>query len=88
MILSSAGVRTMRTFQGGATRLPPEALAAADFGGARWLFLGAYCFYGRGFVGRAVALARAVRSARQAWSQSRSSSIQDTEALQCLSWML
>lgn len=69
MILSSTGVRTMRTFQGGAPRLPPEALSAVDFGGARWLFLSAYCFYGRGFVARAVALARAVRSACWVWSQ-------------------
>ena len=69
MILSSGGLRTMRTFQGGAARLPPDALSAADFCGARWLFLSAYCLYGRGFVARAVALAREVRSAWQVWRQ-------------------
>ncbi len=65
VILSCGGVRTMRTYQGGAVRLPPEALTAADLGGARWLFLSAYCFYGRGFVARAAALAREVRRSRR-----------------------
>ncbi len=65
VILSCGGVRTMRTYQGGAARLPPEALTAADLGGARWLFLSAYCFYGRGFVARAAALAREVRRSRR-----------------------
>jgi hypothetical protein len=65
VILSCGGVRTMRTYQGGAARLPPEALTAADLGGARWLFLSAYCFYGRGFVQRAAALAREVRRSSQ-----------------------
>ncbi|KAK9831420.1 hypothetical protein WJX81_003244 [Elliptochloris bilobata] len=58
VILSCAGLRTMRTYQGGAARLPPKALSAADFAGARWLFLSAYCLYGQGFVERALALAR------------------------------
>ena len=62
MILSCNGLRTMRTYQGGAPRLPPEALTMADLSGARWLFLSAYCFYGQGFVTRAVALAREVLS--------------------------
>ncbi len=62
VILSCNGLRTMRTYQGGAPRLPPEALTVADLSGARWLFLSAYCFYGQGFVMRAVALAREVLS--------------------------